>query len=487
MSTLPLPNVSVEGTTVPPPPDRKTIPLRQFHADAELRAADVGQRTFVRTAMANYMGVREKTQALFADYQAARVQAAAVKWEALNHLESLLLEFEKNATARGTHVHWAADGASVCRHVVDILKAAGATKAIKSKSMATEEVHLNHALHEAGIEAVESDLGEFILQLRDEAPYHFVFPSMHLRRGEIKDVFSKHFEGLTADDPETLTLFARDILRSKYLEADVGISGGNFGVADSGAIAITENEGNARLTCAMPRIHIVVMGIEKIIPKLEDLAILQPMLGTAGAGQLLTGYNSVYFGPRAEGESDGPEQMHVILLDNGRTKLLGDAHLRDALRCIRCGACLNVCPIFQNVGGHTYGTTYQGPIGAVISPPMRGVGEFGHLAFASSLCGACTETCPVKIDLHHHLLRIRQQYTKVKHKVAESAAMRGFSLGMRHPALYRVGARLALTLDRWTKPLHGSAIDPLKAWRRRRTLPDKPPESFMHWWKRRQS
>ena len=465
----------------------KTVALTQFHTDATLRAADVAQRTFVRTAMSNYMVTREKTQSLFADYYGARDAAAAIKWEAINTLELLLIEFEKNATARGTHVHWAADGASVCNRVIEIMRNAGAAKAVKSKSMATEEVHLNHALQNAGIEVIESDLGEFILQLRDEAPYHFVFPSMHLRRGEIKDVFSKHYEGLTADDPETLTLFAREILRLKYLEADVGISGANFGIADCGAIAITENEGNARLTCAMPKIHIVVMGIEKIIPKLQDLAILQPMLGTAGAGQLLTGYNSVYFGPRLPGESDGPEQMHVILLDNGRTNLLADPHLRDALRCIRCGACLNVCPIFQNVGGHTYGTTYQGPIGAVISPPMRGVAEYGHLAFASSLCGACTETCPVKIDLHHHLLRIRQTYTQVKPKPAERVAMRGFSFAMRHPRLYRVGSRIALTVDGWLKPIHGTALDPLKAWRRRRTLPAKPAESFMHWWQGRRS
>jgi L-lactate dehydrogenase complex protein LldF len=461
----------------------KTIALQQFQADATLRAADEPQRAFVRNAMGNYLTTRQSTQAEYADYPAAREAAAAVKWEALNNLERLLLEFEKNATANGSQIHWAADAESARKQILSLVARLGAKRAIKSKSMATEEIHLNEALETAGVEVVESDLGEFIQQLRNESPYHFVFPSMHLKRGEIREAFAQKFADVPADDPEALTLFARQVLRTKYLEADVGISGANFGVADCGAIAITENEGNARLTCALPAVHIVVMGIEKIIPRLEDLALLWPMLGTAGAGQLLTGYNTVYFGPRRNEEADGPTEMHIILLDNGRTKLLADSHLRDALRCIRCGACLNVCPIFQNVGGHTYGTTYQGPIGAVISPPMRGVAEFGHLAFASSLCGACTETCPVKIDLHHHLLYIRQLFTRTKVKAGERLGMKAFAVLMVHPRLYRVVSRAMLTMDGWIKPLHGTAIDPLKAWRKTRTLPAKPPKSFVQWWR----
>ena len=465
----------------------KTVPLKQFHADARYASGDDAQRAFVRGALGGYAATRARTQALFADYPAARDAAAAIKWQAIENLEPLLLEFERNAKARGTHVHWAPDGPAACRHVLRIMQDAGARRVIKSKSMATEEVHLNDALEAAGHEVVESDLGEFILQLRGEAPYHFVFPSMHLRRGDIHKVFSDHVGPPASDDPEVLTMFARELMRQKYLTADVGISGANFGAADCGAIAITENEGNARLTCALPRIHIVLMGIEKIIPRLQDLAVLQPMLGTAGSGQLLTCYNSVYFGPRTDSEPDGPEQMHVILLDNGRTDLLADPQLRDALRCIRCGACLNVCPIFTNVGGHAYGTTYQGPIGAVISPPMRGVKDYGHLAFASSLCGACTETCPVKIDLHHHLLHIRQQYTRARPKRLERLAMRAFAWAMCHPRLYRPAARLALQADRLLRPVYGTLLDPLRAWRRSRTLPGVPARSFMRWWSTRRS
>ena len=468
------------------------IPLKQFKEDAELAAADDPQRLFVRTAMRNVANTRAKTEAMFGSIQSARDVAAAIKWEGLQNIEAMLLQFEENATKNGINVHWAADGPSVCNQVIEIMRQNNARSVIKSKSMATEEVHLNHALLDAGFEVVESDLGEYIIQLRDEAPYHFVFPSMHLKRGEIKDAFDhkvsrEESAPVASDDPEALTMFARNIMRQKYLSADVGISGGNFIIADSGAIAITENEGNARLTCGVPKIHIVVVGIEKIAPKLEDLALLQTMLGTAGAGQLLTGYNTVYFGPRrrnenGEGEVDGPEQMHVILLDNGRTKLLADPALRDALRCIRCGACLNVCPIFSNVGGHTYGTTYQGPIGAVISPPMRGTAQYGHLAYASSLCGACTETCPVKIDLHHHLLRIRQQYTVAKPQAAEKSAMNWFARTMRHPLLYRAGARVALTFDGLLRPLHGTRLDAISAWRKRRSLPGKPTQSFTSWW-----
>jgi L-lactate dehydrogenase complex protein LldF len=224
------------------------------------------------------------------------------------------------------------------------------------------------------------------------------------------------------------------------------------------------------------------MGIEKVIPRLSDLALLQPMLGTAGTGQLMTCYNSLYGGGKLPGEVDGPEEMHLVLLDNNRTQMLADPHLRDAMRCIRCGACLNVCPIFKNVGGFTYGTTYQGPIGSVITPPLRGVGDFGHLAFASSLCGACTETCPVKIDLHHHLLYIRAKAVARGRGLLERLMMKAFAFGMKRPRLYRAGARVGLTLDGWVKFIRGTVVDPLGAWRKTRTLPEKPAQSFSQWW-----
>jgi len=240
---------------------------------------------------------------------------------------------------------------------------------------------------------VESDLGEYIVQLREEAPYHLVFPAMHLSRHEISDLFQEKLHTPPTDSPEELTMIARRALRLKYLEADIGISGANFGIAETGMISITENEGNARLTTALPKVHVALMGIEKVIPKLADLALFLPMLATAGTGQQITCYNSLIGGPRQPDETDGPEEFHLILLDNQRTQLLADAEQRDALHCIRCGACLNVCPIYRNVGGHTYATTYQGPIGSVITPHLRGLMDWKHLSYASSLCGACTEHC----------------------------------------------------------------------------------------------
>ncbi|HRK30068.1 MAG TPA: lactate utilization protein B [Tepidisphaeraceae bacterium] len=461
----------------------KTIALQQFRHDADIAAADGDRRAFIRTALGGYYGVRGATMASYANYPAARAKAAAIKWDALENLGEHLEAFESKLLDRGVKVHWATDAASARGYVLDILHRREAKLVIKSKTMTSEEIHLNDAMEQAGYDVVESDLGELIVQLNKQAPYHFVFPCMHLKRGEIKSIFDKAYGESGSDDPENLTMIARRVLRQQYLRADVGISGANFGVAETGTISITENEGNSRLTCAMPRVHVVLMGIEKIVPRLADLALLQPMLGTAGTGQLMTCYNSLYLGPKRGGEIDGPEEMHVVLLDNGRTRILADSELRDALRCIRCGACLNVCPIFKNVGGHTYGVTYQGPIGAVIEPHLRTVQEFGHLSAASSLCGACTETCPVKIDIHHHLLRNRKKAAKSKR--GERAIFGAFTFLMRRPALLRWVGRAAGVIDRLARPLQGSALDPFKAWRQSRTLPSPAPSSFRDYWKSR--
>ena len=249
--------------------------------------------------------------------------------------------------------------------------------------MTTEEIHLNHALEKEGFTVVESDLGEFIVQLRHEPPYHIVFPSMHLTRGEIRELFQRELGDAPSDNPEELTMVARRVMRQKYITADVGFTGANFAIAETGMISITENEGNARLTAALPKTMVTLIGIEKVLPRFADLALFLPMLATAGAGQPMTCYNTMYSGPRQPGEVDGPEEWHVVLLDNRRTELLADAEQRDALHCIRCGACLNVCPIFRNVGGHTYGTTYSGPVGSVITPHLRGLQEWKHLSNAS--------------------------------------------------------------------------------------------------------
>ncbi|MCS5616373.1 MAG: lactate utilization protein, partial [Pirellulales bacterium] len=400
--------MSSPATTAAAEHPRPGVAKKQFLHDAAEHVRDTGHRDFVRRALGGYYLSRDTQKARFRDWEQARDAASLAKWSAVNRLDELLPEFVANFESGGGQVHWARDAAEARAIILGLLAEADAKAVIKSKCMTSEEIHLNAALEEAGYGVVESDLGEFIQQLRGEPPYHFVFPCMHVRRDEISDLFGKHLGTEPTDSPEELTMIARRHLRRLYVEADVGITGANFLVAETGQISITENEGNARLTVALPRIHIAIAGIEKLVARLDDLAVLLPMLAAAGSGQPMTCYNTLYGGPRQAGECDGPEAMHLVLLDNGRTALLADAEQRDALQCIRCGACLNVCPIFKNVGGFTYGTTYQGPIGSVITPHLRGLAEWNHLSGASSLCGACTDACPVRIDIHHHLLHNRR-------------------------------------------------------------------------------
>src|SRR5207253_5653617 len=311
--------------------------------------------------------------------------------------------------AHGGHVFWAANGEEACSYIKNLASHHGVRTVVKSKSMVTEEIHLSPALEKAGIKVWETDLGEFIVQLRNEPPYHIVTPAMHLNRGQISELFREKLgEDMHGDDPGERVAAARRELRRAFFAAEMGISGANFLVADSGVIAISTNEGNGRLCTSVPRIHVAVTGIEKVIPRLEDLALLWPVLATSGTGQGITTYSTLIGGPRRPGEADGPEEFHVVLVDNGRSNLLADAEQREVLHCIRCGACLNICPVYRNVGGHTYGTTYQGPIGSVLTPHLAGLKQYQHLSYASSLCGACTSVCPVKIDLHHHLLHNRR-------------------------------------------------------------------------------
>jgi L-lactate dehydrogenase complex protein LldF len=462
-----------------------TLPATQFHNDADRLAADLTHRQRIQIAMGKYHAARGPRQAAFRDWQEARQTAAETKWAALNELHTHLEQFERQATARGTQVHWCSTGEKARDVIVDIIRRHGAQRIVKSKVMTSEEIHLNQLLEELGFSVVESDLGEYIQQLKGERPYHFVFPCMHLSRGEISDLFQNKLGSAPTNDPEELTMIARRVLRQKYLEADIGFTGANFIVAETGMISITENEGNARLSGALPRVMITLVGIEKVVPRLADLALFLPMLATAGTGQPLTCYNTVYGGPRQPGEVDGPLEWHVILLDNNRTALLADPEQRDALHCIRCGACLNVCPVFKNIGGLSYGTTYQGPIGSVITPHFRGLQRWKHLSGASSLCGACTATCPVKIDLHHHLLQNRRNAVRQKRGRAEGLLWRGFSFIMNRPRLYRTG----LKMGRLFQPLHGlvkgGALDPARKWTMSRDLPAVAPQSFRDWWKRR--
>lgn len=458
----------------------------QFKDDAGRLAGDLRHRRIINTALDNYAVKRDEKMALFRDWQGARQLAAETKWEAINRLDQHLDEFVRHLEARGTKVHWASTGQQAREIIVGIAQSRQARRIVKSKAMTAEEIHLNEALEKAGFEVVESDLGEFIVQLREEAPYHIVFPAMHLTRGEIKDVFQRKLHDAPSDNPEELTMVARRVLRKKYLEADLGITGANFAIAETGMISITENEGNARLTAALPKTLITLLGIEKVLPRLEDLALFLPMLATAGAAQLISGYNTMYGGPRQADEPDGPEEFHVVLLDNNRTALLADAEQRDSLHCIRCGACLNVCPIFRNVGGHTYATTYPGPIGSVITPNLRGLQDWKHLSYASSLCGACTEICPVKIDLAHHLLQNRRNASRQKPSRFQRMAFKIFAPIATRPVLWSF---LVTKCGRLGQKLHGlvkgTRLDPAYAWTKTRDLPPIARQSFKEWWRNR--
>lgn len=458
---------------------------RQFKTNAAQITRDLRHRKLVNTALENYAVKRDEKKGLFQDWQAARKTASAIKQEAIDQLDQHLTAFVSRMEERGTKVHWAQTAQRAREIIVSIAKAKRARMVIKSKSMTSEEIHLNEALEKAGVEVIESDLGEFIVQLRDEPPYHIVFPAMHLTRNEISDLFSRKLGTPPTSSPEELTMIARRVLRQKYLQADIGLTGANFAVAETGMISITENEGNSRLTSAMPPVMITLLGIEKIVPRLSDLAIFLPMLATVGAGQLISGYNTLYSGPRQPGETDGPEEYHVVLLDNRRTQLLGDPEQRDALHCIRCGACLNVCPIYRNVGGHTYDTTYPGPIGSVITPHLRGLLEWKHLSYASSLCGACTEACPVQVKLHHHLLQNRRNANRQKPAWWETTAFRLFAYAANRPSLWHWGQKLGWFAQKFHPLIKGTILDPARPWTKTRDLPPIARENFRDYWRKR--
>jgi L-lactate dehydrogenase complex protein LldF len=380
-----------------------------FLEKSKTKAGDLEHRRKINFNIGKYNEKVPQGKQQFADVHLARERAKNIKWKAIETLDQQLEEFELQFTKRGGKVIWAENAQQAIDEIVKICKAKNCKSLVKSKSMVTEEIHLNQAMEANGIESVETDLGEYIQQLDGEAPYHIVTPAMHKSKEDVAKLFNEKLGTPIDFTPTQLTLKAREILREKYTAAEVGVTGANFIISDMGGIALTENEGNARLSCAFPKTHIVVVGIEKMIPSLTDLHLFWPLLSTFGTGQKMTVYNTIITGPRQENETDGPEEMVVILLDNGRTTILQNPKQRESLYCIRCGACLNACPIYKNIGGHAYGATYSGPIGSVITPNMQGMADFKHLSFASSLCGNCTEVCAVKINLHELLLDNRKE------------------------------------------------------------------------------
>ncbi|NIM34934.1 MAG: iron-sulfur cluster-binding protein [Hydrotalea flava] len=446
-----------------------------FIAKSTIKAPDLDHRRKINFNIGKYNAAVPKGQQQFADLPAVREKAKNIKWRAIEQLDTLLEQFEKQITARGAQVIWAENTEQALAAIGHICKAKNCTTVVKSKSMVTEEIHLNHFLETNGIESVETDLGEYIQQLDGEPPYHIVTPAMHKSKEDVAKLFADKLGvpgGLT---PGEITQIARQKLREKYTAAQIGITGANFILADIGGIAITENEGNARLTTAWPNTHIVIVGIEKVLPSVYDLPLFWPLLSSFGTGQQITVYNSIITGPRQPGETDGPEEMYVILLDNGRTNLLANAKTREALYCIRCGACLNACPVYKNIGGHSYETTYSGPIGSVITPHLKGMKDYQHLSFASSLCGNCTEVCPVRINLHELLLENRHESVQEGNSgLSERLAWKAWKMASLHRGMMNTGnGKLK------TKMVHRL----FKDWTKHRTALQFSPKTFNELWK----
>jgi L-lactate dehydrogenase complex protein LldF len=414
-----------------------------------------------------------------------RDKARAIKDETLAHLDAHIEQLERAVIARGGQVHFADNGADAVEIVQQIVRERGVKRIVKSKSMVTEEIHLNKHLEESGVEVTETDFGEFIIQVAGERPSHLVGPALHKTAEEMCTLLSERFNVPLTKEPHVMAQFARGYLRQKFAEADMGITGGNFLVAETGTVVIISNEGNARLTSSVPRILVSIVGIEKVIPKLADLPIFLKVLARAATGQKMSIYTSLVNGPRKPGEIDGPEEFHLVLLDNGRSRILGSP-MRESLFCIRCGACLNICPVYRKIGGHAYGGTYSGPIGAVITPLFDGLKENYHQPHASSLCGACQAACPVKIQIPELLIRNRAaQHDEHVAPKGEEFIYKLWARMLRSPRLYRWGAWFASRVlprfarDGWLKKLPG----PLAGWTSCRDFPSPAGRSFRERWR----
>lgn len=444
-------------------------------AKSTIKAADREHRRKINFNMARYNAVVPVGKQQFRDVHLARERAKNIKWRAIEQLDRNLETFEAQITRKGAKVIWAETAEQAQEEILTICRAKNCSSVVKSKSMVTEEIHLNGFLKQNGIESVETDLGEYIQQLDGEPPYHIVTPAMHKSKEDVARVFARELGTPSHLSPGQLTLVAREKLREKYTQAQIGITGANFIVADVGGIALTENEGNARLSTAWPKTHIVIVGIEKMIPSMTDLGLFWPLLATYGTGQRITVYNSLITGPKQVNENDGPEDMYVILLDNGRTNLLANEKTRESLYCIRCGACLNACPVYKNIGGHTYNTTYSGPIGSVITPHLKKMDDWKHLSYASSLCGNCTEVCAVKINLHELLLENR-------HEAVEEGAS-GFGERMAWKFWKRAMLNRRMMNSGSGKMKSWVVNTFVKDWKKHRSELDFPQKSFNQLWK----
>lgn len=447
---------------------------------------------FMRQAVASAqerMGTgRLKSAEKLGDWEAWRSLGEEIREHTINNLDYYLHELSEAIAANGGHVFFAQDESEANEYIKQVIQEREGKKVVKSKSMVTEELGLNDVLQNIGVDVVETDLGEWILQLDEDPPSHIVAPALHKNKEQIQETFTKTrgYEGTS--QPETLAAFAREQLREEFLSADIGITGCNFAVAETGAVTLVTNEGNGRLVTSLPDTLITVMGMERIVPTWEELDVLVSLLTRSAVGQHLTSYVTSIMGPRHEGEIDGPEEFHLVIVDNGRSKMLG-TEFQSALHCIRCAACINVCPVYRHIGGHAYGSIYPGPIGAVITPILDGYEDHADLPYASSLCAACTEACPVKIPLHELLVKHREHIVAREQKVpfTEKAAMQGYGMWASHPAAYKMSQSLArVALKPWTKDeTISNGPGPLKGWTNARDFPAPSKQSFRQWFKRR--
>ena len=445
-----------------------------FKENAKAALADVQLRGALKNATSLFGERRKEAAASLPNWEDLRSHARAIKDEVLLHLDRYLEECVQNAESRGAKVHWARDAEEANTIICGLADERKARIVVKSKSMTTEETHLNDALEAAGIQVVETDLGEYIIQLANEPPSHIIAPAIHKTRHQIGELFTAELGMPPTDNVDQMTSTARMKLRDRFAAADVGISGVNFAIAETGTSVIVENEGNIRLTTSLPRLHIAVMGIEKVIPRFDDLDVFLKLLPRSGTGQRLTTYQSFITGVKRAATDEGPDELHIVLLDNGRSRMLAHPVTRQSLACIRCGACLNACPVYQQVGGHAYGSVYPGPIGAVITPQLMGIQKAAQLPFASSLCGACREVCPVKIDIPRLLLHLRGEISPRKGGAAERLAFKMWARVMTSPALYKMSAVAGRVLQRVTP------ISP--AWTKGRDLRPIESKSFHDLW-----
>jgi L-lactate dehydrogenase complex protein LldF len=440
-----------------------------------------------------FRSARNKASSEVSDWEELRTAAREIKKDIIAHLDHYLVQLEESVKRAGGKVHWAKDADEASRIIVNIAKDGKVKSVVKSKSMATEEIELNSSFEQAGIKVVETDLGEYIIQLAGEHPSHIIAPAIHKTKDDISKLFSEKLGIPYYEKPEELTKVAREKLRSEFLSAGMGVSGANFAVAETGTIVVVENEGNARLTTTVPKIHVALVGIEKLIPRYEDLSLFLTVLARSATGQKSSTYVSFITGPKREADIDGPEEFHLVLLDNGRSKILESEQTRESLYCIRCGACLNNCPVYRHVGGHSYGWVYSGPIGAIITPQLMGIDKAPELPFASSLCGACHDVCPVKIDFPKVLLELRKNVIESKQKnirtggaFLEKAGIRFWRFSVEHETIYKLLNKLSYYFQTPWKQSNGklrSLPYPFSRWTDERDFPPVAKKTFRERWK----